>query len=110
MMNVTEFFESCPPSADGAFGPAVQGCRDDFDFTLAFEDYFFSIVPSAIFLLLAPVRVQQLFSKRQRVHGDTFKYTKVVRQHRHSVSIRCAINKACGHRQFLGFSPFYSSL
>ncbi|POR35992.1 Uncharacterized protein TPAR_03804 [Tolypocladium paradoxum] len=39
--------------ADPSFGPAVEGCRDSFDFTLKFELLFFAIVPSAIFLVLA---------------------------------------------------------
>ena len=77
-MNATESFEACPISADAVFGPAVEGCRDNFDFTFAFEDYFFSIAPSAILLLLTPLRLRHLFPKRRRVRGDAFKYAKLV--------------------------------
>ncbi|KAF2808069.1 uncharacterized protein BDZ99DRAFT_391725 [Mytilinidion resinicola] len=56
----------CDASADSAFGPAVEGCRGNFDFTLAFEQYFFSIAPSAAFLLIAPVRIHYLSSKQSR--------------------------------------------
>ncbi|KAF7548170.1 hypothetical protein G7Z17_g7235 [Cylindrodendrum hubeiense] len=47
-------FANCP--ADESFGPAVVGCRDDFDFTLKFE-LLFTIIPAAIFLVLAIPRL-----------------------------------------------------
>ncbi|EPS38832.1 hypothetical protein H072_7417 [Dactylellina haptotyla CBS 200.50] len=52
----TTFYQSCPADIDASFGPVVKGCRDDFDFTLAFEEYFFAIAPSFLGLLLAAVR------------------------------------------------------
>ncbi|KAG4444331.1 hypothetical protein IFR05_000205 [Cadophora sp. M221] len=42
---------------DRSFGPAVRGCRDDFDFTIRFENIFFSLIPSSIFAVLAIPRV-----------------------------------------------------
>ncbi|KAL5086662.1 hypothetical protein Trisim1_008747 [Trichoderma cf. simile WF8] len=45
--------QQCAPSADNVFGPQVHGCREDFDFTLLFEQSILSILPSLIFLLLA---------------------------------------------------------
>lgn len=42
---------------DYSFGPIVQGCRDDFDFTVTFERIFLSLVPSALFIFLAIGRV-----------------------------------------------------
>lgn len=68
----------CLPSADSAFGPIVNGCRDDFDFTVAFEQYFFSIVPSAALLLVAPLRLRYLSGKVKRVDGNSLKQIKLV--------------------------------
>ena len=51
----------CKLSADDAFGPAVHGCRSNFDFTLLFEQSFFQIAPSALLLLLLPLRATQLY-------------------------------------------------
>lgn len=50
---------------DRSFGPAVEGCRDNFDFTLKFELLFFAIVPSAVFLVLAISRT--IFLSREPV-------------------------------------------
>jgi ATP-binding cassette subfamily C (CFTR/MRP) protein 1 len=61
----------CSPSVDWTFGPIVKSCRDDFDFTIAFEQYFFVICPAAILLIIAPLRVQHL-SKLPRVVAGTF--------------------------------------
>ncbi|KAK3987100.1 ABC transporter [Cladorrhinum sp. PSN332] len=63
---------------DGAFGPSVHGCRDDFDFTFAFEQYFFSIAPSAIFLLAAPIRIALLRKAPSKVDGSFLRTAKVV--------------------------------
>lgn len=48
----------CP--TDDAFGPAVGDCRGGFDFTLLFEQSILSIAPSALFLLVAPVKIFRL--------------------------------------------------
>lgn len=46
---------------DNNFGPTVgPSCRGDFDFTLLFEQSFLSIVPSAILIILFPLRVRYL--------------------------------------------------
>lgn len=72
---------------DGAFGPIVHGCRSDFDFTLAFEQYFFSIVPSAIFLLAAPIRIGWLRKTPAKVDGSSLRTAKVVGA---SPAVHCA--------------------
>ncbi|RDW64654.1 hypothetical protein BP6252_10305 [Coleophoma cylindrospora] len=41
----------CTLVADDEFGPVVSSCRDNFDFTLLFEQSIFAVVPSAILLL-----------------------------------------------------------
>lgn len=43
------------------FGPRIDpGCRS-FDFTLLFEDAFFSLLPAALFLVLIPPRLRVLW-------------------------------------------------
>lgn len=69
----------CSPSADAAFGPAVEGCRNNFDFTLTFEQYFFSVVPSILFLIIASLRVEFLRKKKNLVHGKSLRFIKLVR-------------------------------
>ncbi|KAF2495596.1 putative multidrug resistance protein [Lophium mytilinum] len=68
----------CDASADTAFGPAVKGCRDNFDFTLAFEQYFFSIAPTVVFLLVAPLRLHHLSSKQNTVAGKPLRSLKLI--------------------------------
>jgi len=47
-------------SNDDAFGPAVFGAREDFDFTLQFENVVLLLLPSSIFAVLAVLRAWQL--------------------------------------------------
>ena len=63
---------------DGAFGPAVVGCRDDFDFTTFFEQVLLSITPSACFELLALVRIGYLLRKPGIVLARQFQFLKLV--------------------------------
>lgn len=51
---------ACWPTADGSIGPAIQDCRGDFDFTIAFEQYLFSILPASLLLIAAPLRLRHL--------------------------------------------------
>ncbi|TIA79218.1 multidrug resistance-like protein [Aureobasidium pullulans] len=67
----------CSPTADSAFGPAVEGCRRSFDFTFAFESYFFSIVPSVLLLCFAPLRLKTLSRIRPKIQANAFKYVKL---------------------------------
>jgi hypothetical protein len=47
----------CPLTADNAFGPViVPSCRQGFDFTLMFEQSILSIAPTALLLLLIPLK------------------------------------------------------
>ncbi|KIX92416.1 uncharacterized protein Z520_11891 [Fonsecaea multimorphosa CBS 102226] len=57
---------------DDTLGPSVSGCRGDFDFTVRFEQLFFSIIPSA--LLVAAVVWRAAWSARKPiiVHAPTF--------------------------------------
>ncbi|CAK43810.1 hypothetical protein CBS115989_4952 [Aspergillus niger] len=57
---------------DSSFGPVVNRCRDNFDFTLKFELLFFSIIPASIFIGLSIPRLAYLAPKRVLVTGSWF--------------------------------------
>lgn len=64
---------------DAAFGPVINGCRQDFDLTLAFQQYFFSVAPSLLLLIAAPLRI--LILRRHKVKldgGNLLKCAKLV--------------------------------
>lgn len=75
---------------DSSFGPSVHGCRDGFDFTLKFEQIFFSILPSSIFIALGLPRLWLLLRRPCVVDGVWFQLTKAVSCH-HSPQ------KVCSH-------------
>ncbi|KAI0483144.1 multidrug resistance-like protein [Xylariaceae sp. FL0804] len=68
----------CFPAAEAAFGPAVHGCRDDFDFTLSFEQYFLSIAPAGLLLVAAPLRIRHLSKLPLVVRGRPLRTVKSV--------------------------------
>lgn len=73
----------CP---DDSFGPwAGPTCRGGFDFTLLFEDSILSILPSALFLIAAPVCVFQLAREPAKVQSHPVSWVKKV-----SLGARCA--------------------
>jgi len=76
-MNDTFSAVTCSTAADGAFGPIVKSCRDDFDFTIAFEQYFFAIGPAALLLIAAPFRLQHLSKFPTAVTGISLKRAKL---------------------------------
>lgn len=63
---------------DGTMGPVVRGCRNDFDFTVTFENVVFTLIPSAIFILCSLRRIQTLVHRRIVVGGSLFQLTKLV--------------------------------
>lgn len=65
-------------ASDAAFGPVVQGCRGNFDFTLKFEKIILSILPSAVFIALSLPRGIFLARKAKVVDGELFKVIKIV--------------------------------
>ncbi|KAF1972252.1 putative multidrug resistance protein [Bimuria novae-zelandiae CBS 107.79] len=67
----------CYPDANDVFGPSVVGCRDGFDFTIAFEQYFYSLAPSVLLLLVAPWRLQILSRMHQKVNGNGLRLIKM---------------------------------
>lgn len=73
----------CFLSADAAFGPAVQApCRDGFDFTFTFEQYFLTVAPCALLLVLGAPRVYYLSRMQPKVDGKSLKLAKLVRAFR----------------------------
>ncbi|KAK5990162.1 ABC multidrug transporter B [Cladobotryum mycophilum] len=54
---------------DAAFGPAVASpdCRGGFDFTVLFEESIFSLLPSALFLLIAPLQAARALSNKRTI-------------------------------------------
>lgn len=73
---------------DDSFGPTVQGCRGNFDFTKTFERIFFCIIPNALFLLGALVRIYDLSRQPRIIRGRLFHLLKLVSNRRisHSTS------------------------
>ncbi len=63
---------------DASFGPGVEGCDRQFDFTVAFEESILSIVHSVVLILLAPIRILLLKNQRPRVGGRAFQLAKLV--------------------------------
>ncbi|KAK0739438.1 hypothetical protein B0T21DRAFT_142373 [Apiosordaria backusii] len=68
-------FASCID--DDSFGPSVQGCRGDFDFTLKFEKIFFAIIPTAIFVALSLPRIAYLYRKPDIISGFILRSLKL---------------------------------
>ncbi|GJC98969.1 hypothetical protein ColKHC_07795 [Colletotrichum higginsianum] len=68
---------TCISQGDYDFGPVVDPCVRKFDFTLLFEDTILSIIPSAIFFVLAALRILSLRSQ-PNVAGNVFRLVKLV--------------------------------
>ena len=64
---------------DSTFGPAVIGCRGNFDFTLLFEQVVLSIVPAGLFILLSIWRLTVITSCPTLIGGPQFRAAKLVR-------------------------------
>ncbi|KAK7931511.1 ABC multidrug transporter [Apiospora marii] len=67
-------FSTC--KNDNLIGPNVNGCRDNFDFTVEFELVVFSIVPSSIFVVLALWRTFHLSRKPAVVNEPAIQLLK----------------------------------
>lgn len=65
---------------DESFGPAVRGCRGDFDFTIKFERIFFSLIPAPVFIAFALARIVHLTRKPVIVSGRLLRVAKLVRR------------------------------
>lgn len=75
---------------DDGFGPQTK-CRGGLDFTLFFEDCFFSIVPSCLLILSLLLRGKSLWNSRtQKVGRSPLYWAKLVRStwQRFTLSLR----------------------
>lgn len=63
---------------DDTLGPVVHGCRDDFDFTVKFQQVVLSIVPSSIFIAAAFLRLAHLFRQQKVVDAVVLQWLKLV--------------------------------
>ncbi|CAK7267892.1 hypothetical protein SEPCBS57363_002820 [Sporothrix epigloea] len=63
---------------DDAFGPAVRGCRGDFDFTIRFEQLVLAIIPSSVFMPLVLARLLVLWQKPNLVAGRILLAAKLI--------------------------------
>lgn len=64
---------------DDRFGPFLQGTgRSLFDFTMLFEETILSILPSALLLLLIPLRLLRLRKAPRKVMSSNFRAIKSV--------------------------------
>ncbi|TID01979.1 Multidrug resistance-associated protein 1 [Colletotrichum higginsianum] len=62
---------------DNTLGPVVHGCRDDFDFTVKFQQVVLSIVPSSIFIAAAFLRLAHLFRQQKVVDAVVLQWLKL---------------------------------
>ncbi|KAK6956896.1 hypothetical protein Daesc_002178 [Daldinia eschscholtzii] len=72
------FFSACANANDQSLGPSVLGCRGDFDFTVKFEQLFFVLTPSVIFILLSLWRVYLLAQRPTIVDAPLLRLVKLV--------------------------------
>ncbi|KOC10592.1 putative sulfonylurea receptor/ ABC transporter [Aspergillus flavus AF70] len=77
-MDTTNVGIVCPPYSDNAFGPRITTACRSFDFTLLFEDAFFSLLPAALFLLILPGRVLYLARTSVKVRSHRLAIYKII--------------------------------
>jgi len=70
--------QRCSSGADHQFGPRVAPQCRPFDFTLLFEQIFFTVVPNTLFLLLCALRSKQLFAKPSLTRHGVLHWAKLV--------------------------------
>lgn len=63
---------------DAHFGPIVENCRDNFDFTLVFQDTILSLVPSAITSVCAALRILYLRKRPPLITAKKLQLLKLV--------------------------------
>ncbi|KAI1078911.1 ATPase-like protein [Whalleya microplaca] len=68
-------FSSC--IGDDNFGPTVRGCRDDFDFTIKFENIILVLLPNALFIVICILRIIYLLHREHIVQGVLLRNIKL---------------------------------
>lgn len=69
---------------DAAFGPTVQGCRGNFDFTMEFEMIFLDALPTSVFIIIFLTRIAYLATQRTVASEVVLRASKTVSIERHS--------------------------
>jgi hypothetical protein len=77
-------FSAC--ISDESFGPAVEGCRGDFDFTIKFERIIFMLIPTTIFIAISLPRLLYLIRRPVIVDGGS-KFLQAAKLVRHVASV-----------------------
>lgn len=62
-------------AGDGSFGPRLEGF---FDFTLAFEHSILSILPTSVFIVLAPIQIAHLWRRKPCVRPGLLLWLKML--------------------------------
>lgn len=62
-------------ASDDKFGPQVPGI---FDFTLLFEQSILSLLPTVLFIVVAPLRILPLLRRESRVKPGPLLWAKLV--------------------------------
>ncbi|KAI0839686.1 ABC multidrug transporter [Hypoxylon sp. FL0890] len=70
-------FSACADTNDQSLGPSVRGCRDDFDFTIKFEQVVFSLTPSAIFVIASLWRIALIIQRPTIVGAPLLQLAKL---------------------------------
>ncbi|KAI0113106.1 putative ABC multidrug transporter [Daldinia grandis] len=70
-------FSTCVNANDESLGPSVLGCRGGFDFTIKFEQLFFYLTPSIIFVLLSLWRIYLLARRPTIVDAPLLRLVKL---------------------------------
>ncbi|KAL3420510.1 hypothetical protein PVAG01_06955 [Phlyctema vagabunda] len=72
------FVEQCSIEAEGQFGPQVSDCRDNFDFTLLFEETILYLAPLLIAAIIISFRIWQLHKRENRLYGGVLHILKQI--------------------------------
>jgi ATP-binding cassette subfamily C (CFTR/MRP) protein 1 len=75
-MFFSRFTALCSIAADNEFGPLIRCLQ--FDFTLKFEQLILDIGISAIFLLLLPIKLKQLYGADIKTLPSVIQIPKLV--------------------------------
>ncbi|KAI1803292.1 putative ABC multidrug transporter [Daldinia bambusicola] len=70
-------FSTCLNSNDQSLGPSVLGCRRDFDLTIRFEQLFFILIPSVLFILVSLWRIYVLAHRPVIVNAPSLRLVKL---------------------------------
>ncbi|VUC31530.1 unnamed protein product [Clonostachys rosea] len=68
------------PQADDAFGPVVAHCRQGFDFTLLFEQFILSAVPSVLVLLVSSWSLMRRYRRSVKTTSQSVFSLKLAKQ------------------------------